>query len=99
MGVGSAFWPAAGSRGLGYNVGRSPSGDSHSVTDLVTEVPVRRALRENRRKGLRPASIGQYRVVTRDTIKVVTEKAGNAGTDRGDPGDRASRAAGRVNRQ
>ena len=49
------------------------SGESHSVTDLVTKFRFVEHYEKAEAKSP-PGSIGQYRVVTRDTIKVATEK-------------------------
>lgn len=57
----------------GSGTAAPPSGDSHSVTDLVTKFRFVEHYEKTDAKAP-PGSIGQYRVVTRDTIKVVTEK-------------------------
>ncbi|WP_406697806.1 hypothetical protein V5E97_02960 [Singulisphaera sp. Ch08] len=50
-----------------------PSGESQSVTDLVTRFRFVEHYEKTEAKTT-PGSIGQYRVVTSDTIKVATEK-------------------------
>ncbi|AGA24947.1 hypothetical protein [Singulisphaera acidiphila] len=70
LGVGSAL----GQQAASAPAPASPSsGESHSVTDLVTKF--RFAEHYEKTEKSSSGSIGQYRVVTSDTIKVATDKA------------------------